>query len=137
MEHWLNVHETHCYMTKEKEFNAWYNDIHLPDVIETPGYIGCTRYQIKEFKKGRGSYLALYELATDDIDSTIRTRLEKGKREIAAGRGSDLWVGVWPFVFFRRTIRRESHGQKARPGKAEVDQFGGNQCSSRQGERIQ
>jgi hypothetical protein len=108
MENWINFHETHCYSAKEKDFNEWYNEIHLPDVIDTPGYVAATRYKINEFKKGRGSYLAVYEIETDNIDETIKGRFEKLKKEVTAGRGSDLPINVWPFVLFRRTIRRVS-----------------------------
>ena len=106
MENWVNVHELHCYGTMEQEFNEWYDRVHLPDVVDTPGYVAATRYQIKAFKKGRGSYLTLYEVETDDIDETIRVRMEKLQTEIAAGRSSDLPINVWPFVFFRRIIRK-------------------------------
>ena len=107
----MNVHETHCYRTKEAEFNAWYNDIHLPDVLETKGFLAATRYRIKEFKKGRGTYLTLYEIESDDIRETMRIRREKAAREVEMGRGSDLWVNVWPFVLFRKIAeqRREGH----------------------------
>jgi antibiotic biosynthesis monooxygenase (ABM) superfamily enzyme len=120
---------------QEEDFNEWYNKIHLPDVIDTPGYIAATRYKINEFKKGRGSYLAVYEVETDDIEETIKVRFEKLKKEIAARRGSDLPINVWPFVFFRRIIRRvsadyEQHSDKSKwivtvetnsiPGKEEA-----------------
>jgi hypothetical protein len=117
MERWVNVHETHCYRAKEQEFNDWYDQVHLPDVIDTPDYIRATRYEIKEFKKGRGAYLTLYEVETDDIDKTIRTRMKKLQEETAAGRGSDLWVGVWPFVFFRRILRKTNPVNAHHSGK--------------------
>jgi hypothetical protein len=112
----MNVHEIHCYRPMEREFNDWYNSIHLPDVIETPGYVAATRYEIKEFKKGRGTYLTLYEIESDDIDETLRIRLQKAQEEVAAGRGSDLWVNVWPFVLFRRIHRRTNPTPAGTPG---------------------
>lgn len=117
MANWVNVHETHCYRAMEQEFNEWYDHVHLPDVVDTPGYVAATRYQIKEFKKGRGSYLTLYKVETDDIDGTIRVRMEKLQKEIAAGRSSDLPINVWPFVFFRRTLRKTSAANAHHPGK--------------------
>ena len=117
MENWINFHELHCYSAKEQEFNEWYNHIHLPDVVDTPGYVSATRYKINEFKKGRGSYLTVYEIETDDIDETIRVRFEKLPKEIAAGRGSDLPVNVWPFCLFRRTIRKISTATAQHSGK--------------------
>ncbi|MFC1924556.1 hypothetical protein ACFLXA_04260 [Chloroflexota bacterium] len=34
---------TKCAPRKEKEFNDWYNKIHVPNVLKTPGIVGATR----------------------------------------------------------------------------------------------
>lgn len=115
MDKWINFHELHCYRPKEQEFDTWYNTIHLPDVVASPGYTAATRYQIKEFKKGRGSFLTIYEIESDDIEETIRLRFEKMKKEIAAGRSSDLPVNVWPFVLFR--LLKQEHSSDAASGQ--------------------
>jgi hypothetical protein len=31
---------------KEDEFNAWYDDVHVPEVLRTEGYVSATRYKI-------------------------------------------------------------------------------------------
>ena len=55
---------------REDEFNEWYNDVHLPDVLLTPGIVRATRLgRTGETPEGQGRYLALYELDTDDVTS--------------------------------------------------------------------
>lgn len=63
---------------REKEFNDWYDNIHIPDMLEVPGMISATRWMSAEGKQGEiRKYLALYELETDDIkdfNSKVRAR---------------------------------------------------------------
>jgi hypothetical protein len=44
---------------KEKEFNRWYNDEHLAERLELPGFLNGARY---EAVKGGPKHLAVYEL---------------------------------------------------------------------------
>ncbi|HEY93550.1 MAG TPA: hypothetical protein G4O15_01255 [Dehalococcoidia bacterium] len=77
---------------KEIEYNEWYNNIHLPDVLETPGVIRATRYENTDPTEGEAKFVAIYEIETDDIDSfmdTLNSNIQK-KRE--AGRMNDLLV---------------------------------------------
>jgi len=43
----------------EREFNEWYNQEHIPQLLEVPGFLSGRRYQSVE---GDPKYLALYEL---------------------------------------------------------------------------
>jgi len=46
MERWLFTVENNCRDTaREKELNDWYDTIHLPDILETPGFVRATRYE--------------------------------------------------------------------------------------------
>lgn len=33
---------------REEEFNAWYTDVHLPEVVELPGFLSAQRYSLPE-----------------------------------------------------------------------------------------
>jgi len=79
---------------KEKEFDDWYNDVHLPDVLETPGFIGATRYENSAPKEGEAKFLALYEIETDDIDGFMKKNTENMAKKKEQGRFSDLLVIV-------------------------------------------
>lgn len=54
----------------EDEFNRWYSEEHLPDVVSVPGFCAATRYRLTDLNVGRQfkpwivprRYLAIYEL---------------------------------------------------------------------------
>ena len=61
----------------EQEFNDWYTNTHLKDILTIPGYVNATRYklssaQVMEADQLNYRYLALYEIETDDIAATVR-----------------------------------------------------------------
>jgi hypothetical protein len=53
---------------KEKEFHAWYQDRHLPQLVAFPGMKGAQRYKLTQKLMGSDSnpWLAIYDLETDD-----------------------------------------------------------------------
>ncbi len=75
---------------KEGEFNEWYNNIHLPDILETPGFQRATRWENTNPGEGDAKYLALYEIETEDIESTMKALLDNLAVKREAGRTSDL-----------------------------------------------
>ena len=91
MEKWLAIVETNCKdKTRDSEFNNWYDTIHIPDVLSSPGFKGAARYVIKDQVKDKGKYLAIYEIETDDIKKTMEAFLKNIESKIAAGRWTDL-----------------------------------------------
>lgn len=104
---------------REYEFNHWYNKVHVPDLLATPGIESVTRYRnvAGELGDGQTRYLTLYRLtATDPWGLMQRVAADDGKRA-AAGRMIDcletLRVTVWDFLVYRRTVsplaRPETH----------------------------
>lgn len=77
----------------EDEFNDWYNNVHVPDMLETPGMISATRWE-NVFPKGnnRRRYMAMYEIETDDIEKFDKMLRENGRRSKERGRLSDLII---------------------------------------------
>lgn len=61
---------------KEAEYNAWYNEVHIPEILSVPGITSARRFRIK-VAKAPGSpawqYLAMYEVETDNIGDTLRS----------------------------------------------------------------
>ena len=45
----------------EEEFNAWYDEEHLPERLAIPGFRSATRW-VADVPAGEGKYLATYEL---------------------------------------------------------------------------
>jgi len=50
---------------RDREYNQWYDEIHLKDVCSFPGFRGARRYRLAD-GESKHRYLALYEMETDD-----------------------------------------------------------------------
>ncbi len=66
---------------REEEFNRWYDDQHVPDLLAVPGFISAQRFHLSD-ATGQDNpgwtYLALYEIETDDpqaVMAEVRARL--------------------------------------------------------------
>jgi hypothetical protein len=77
----------------EDEFNGWYNEKHLPEVMACPGFRSAARY---EAVAGEPRFIAIYELESEDA---LRTP------EMSRVRG---WGDMFPYVrnFHERVYRR-------------------------------
>lgn len=60
---------------RDDEFNAWYNDVHLPDVLKLPGVQAAQRFRLSNVQLRAGqqpySYMAVYEIEIDDLNVTL------------------------------------------------------------------
>jgi hypothetical protein len=102
MERWVLVAETNCSVpSREKEFNYWYDTVHIPDVLETPGILRATRYENSDPPEGRGKFLALYEIETGEIERTSAALGEIITNKWEQGRMSELVVAV-SATFYRQ-----------------------------------
>jgi len=50
----------------EEEFNAWYDDEHLPERLAIPGFRSARRW-VADLPRGEGRYLATYELDSPGV----------------------------------------------------------------------
>jgi len=77
--------------SREQEFNDWYSNVHLPDMLEVQGMISATRWMTPENRKGmKRKYLAIYEVQTDNLEEFDKKVRERGIWTMKAGRFSDL-----------------------------------------------
>lgn len=75
---------------KEGEFNEWYNNIHLPDVLQRSGFVRATRWEHTDPKEEDAKFLALYDIETDNFEATMEVSREDAAAKKEAGRMSDL-----------------------------------------------
>jgi len=53
---------------KEDEYNAWYSDVHIREIVDIPGFLSAQRFKLADAQMGgAGShrYLAIYEVEGD------------------------------------------------------------------------
>ena len=66
---------TNAEQDREDEFNDWYTDQHLGDVLKISGIVAAQRFRLAEVQRSAEppsyQYLALYEIETDDLQSVL------------------------------------------------------------------
>ena len=60
----------------DSEFNKWYDEIHLQEILTVKGYISAQRFYVSDAQMaGRAGpthkYLTIYEIETDDLEQTL------------------------------------------------------------------
>jgi hypothetical protein len=82
----------------DEEFNTWYQQRHLPEVLTVPGITGAQRYRLMG-GDGRWKFLAIYELDTADFEgvmATLKERAESGEMMLTDTMDNDtLYHGVF------------------------------------------
>ena len=56
---------------QEDEYNDWYTNRHLSDVVRVNGFVSAQRFRLSETDPAQQfshKYLALYEVETDDLE---------------------------------------------------------------------
>ena len=93
--------------TREADFNRWYDEIDIPDVLQVPGYQRARRghrVQSADLPPAQGedgTYVALYDIASHNIDRTIIEMLMASRRMEAVGRSTAL-LKVTERLYFRQ-----------------------------------
>ena len=86
---------------KEEEFNRWYNEEHLKDLLAVPGILDGARY---EATKSGPKHLAAYELESADVINTdamkaLRPFTEWGQRMAPSIIGSNYIRMVMEMIY--------------------------------------
>ena len=99
------VHTRPSSPEREDEFNAWYDETHVPEVLALPGFVSAKRYRLVP-GPGVGTppanpYLVVYELEGVDVDEVMRSFQEA--RATGAMRLSDVFDrATVEFHFYER-----------------------------------
>ena len=70
---------------REDDYNEWYTNRHLDDVLKLPGFMSAQRFRLSSTTPPQSAphrYLAVYEIETDDIDKanmTLRDAARSGE----------------------------------------------------------
>ena len=67
--------------SREDEFNQWYDEVHVPDVLQIEGIVAATRYRISDARLDPAApvdhrYLALYEIEAEDVGAVLNALVE-------------------------------------------------------------
>lgn len=62
---------------QEAEYNRWYDEVHLGDVLEVDGFVAAQRFALADAQIGDvadktpGRYLAIYEIEADSLEAAL------------------------------------------------------------------
>ena len=69
----------------EDDFNDWYTNVHLADVLRIPGIVSAQRFILSSDQRAQPpypyKYFALYEIETDDLKGVLATLQERAGTE--------------------------------------------------------
>lgn len=77
--------ESDCEPGLVESFNRWYDEVHIPDVLPSPGYRAAWRLELEGHVPGRARYLTLYEIHADDIEAAYSLRVSRRVAEAELG----------------------------------------------------
>ena len=58
---------------RDAEFNTWYEEVHIPEVVTLDGFVGARRFARTSED---GPYTAMYEIDADDVDAVVQAMFE-------------------------------------------------------------
>ena len=61
----------------EAEFNRWYSETHMPEVLQQAGILSGTRFDILRPLEGWTKYLAVYDCEDESAVENLRRQVEK------------------------------------------------------------
>ena len=109
---------------RDDEFNQWYNNQHIPDVLKIPGFVAAQRFKLAGAQMEGGTtspwrYLALYELETDDLAGALKELTARvGTPAMVMSDSLDM-KGIGAYVFSpiaERKVTGQANPQKASAG---------------------
>jgi hypothetical protein len=89
---------------REAEYDKWYDDVHLPDVVSVPGVRTAQRFTLGPERRDASAepefrHLAVYEIDSDQPDEVfaeITRRIEAGEMLLADALDRPrTWQSVW------------------------------------------
>jgi len=132
MAKWIYMVGVNCdNPSKEKEFNEWYNTVHVPDLVQrVPDAIRGTRYElVKIFPPGRSlpglpkflpevnhenvaKFMAIYEVESGDIEQGLQRFFATSRKVGEEGRHNPDTIIVSRIAYRQISPPREKEAAK-------------------------
>lgn len=67
---------------REDEYNDWYQNVHLGELVALPGFKSAQRFRYaRSLVEGEAyPYMSIYEIETDDIDAVLQSLRDTAER---------------------------------------------------------
>ncbi len=94
---------------REEEYNAWYTNQHLHDVVAVPGFVSAQRFRLRDVAAEgvpQQRYMAIYNMRTDDPDALLAdltSLVQSGKMAMSEAFSQDgmstiLYEALTPLI---------------------------------------
>src|SRR5579875_2478485 len=84
---------------REDEFNAWYDEVHLPQVVQVPGIVSGRRFELAPGGRNDTRFLAVYDIEGDPREALRELLVRMRSGEIGMSEaidrnsgGMSIWV---------------------------------------------
>jgi len=96
---------------RDREFNSWYDEVHVRDALAVPGIVSAQRFRLHEVhhplfgEPGPPRYLAVYELegSPQEVFDNITEAAKAGRMDSPAGLMADAVAYLWEPISERVT----------------------------------
>jgi hypothetical protein len=95
--------------TREEEWDAWYDDQHVPDMLACRAFGAMSRWERVPRVRTGPNHLTLYDVATDTVDEAVERSAVALSEVVAAGRKHECHTGALT-VTLRPAGRRGGRG---------------------------
>jgi len=88
---------------READYNAWYDKVHLPDVLAVPGFEAAERLSLERTVRGdpdgASPYLAIYDVETEDPDGALAALSQAvSSGQMTLSDAMDPQVSAWLYA---------------------------------------
>ena len=86
---------------REQEYNDWYQNVHLDDLVAIDGVKSAQRFRLNQAvscDRAPLPYLAIYDVETNDIDGVIKelnVRPQTGRMVITSALSTEIFAVVY------------------------------------------
>lgn len=84
---------------QDAEYNCWYDEVHLGDVVDVPGFVAAQRFRIEDAEDFSGyRYLSIYDVESDDPKATfaaLTARAGTDTMEISSALDPNASLSLW------------------------------------------
>jgi hypothetical protein len=87
----------------EDEYNKWYDEVHLREVVAIDGFVAAQRFKLSEAQfdpSGKGipaRYLAIYDIESDDVSAVLDSLAGAGDKMTMSDALDASAAKAWSF----------------------------------------
>ena len=91
----------------DAEFNRWYDEVHLKEVLETPGFVAAERFDLSDSQMADADrphrYLSIYEIEGDAASALKALEGMAPQMNMSATLGEDVATSLFTQITPRMT----------------------------------